>query len=82
VVAPQQTLVANLTATEGSSSGILAGYPAGTSRPGTSSVDYGKGQTIANQAILATGDGTADIYNGSSGTVQVIVDCFGYFSTG
>jgi hypothetical protein len=82
VVAPQQTLVANITATEGSSSGFLAGYPAGMTRPGTSSVNYSKGQTIANQAILATGDGTADIYNSSSGTVDVIVDCLGYFSTG
>lgn len=82
VVAPQQTLVANITATNGSSSGFLAGYPAEITSPGTSSVNYGKGQTIANQAILATGDGSADIYNGSSGSVDVIVDCFGYFSTG
>jgi hypothetical protein len=82
VVAPQQTLVANVTATGGSSGGDLIVYPAGTSRPGTSNLNYNEGQTIANLAIAATGDGTADIYNASSGTVQVIVDCSGYFSTG
>jgi hypothetical protein len=82
IIAPQQTPVANITAVGGSSSGFLAVYPAGISRPGTSTVDYSKGQTIANLAIAATGDGTADIYNDSSGTIEVVVDLFGYFSTG
>jgi hypothetical protein len=82
IVAPQQTPVANVTVTDGSSGGDLIVYPAGTSRPGTSNVNYIKDQTIANLAIAATGDGTADIYNDSSGTVEVIVDCSGYFSTG
>jgi hypothetical protein len=82
IVAPQQTPVANVTVTGGSSGGDLVVYPAGTSRPGTSNLNYVKGQTIANLAIAATGDGTADIYNDSSGTVEVIVDVSGYFSTG
>jgi hypothetical protein len=82
VVAPQITMVANLTAVESTTSGFLVAYPAGTSRPGTSSVDYDTDQTIADLAIVATGDGTADIYNDSSGSVDVIVDCLGYFSAG
>jgi hypothetical protein len=82
IVAPQQTPVANVTVTGGSSGGNLTVYPAGTSRPGTSNLNYIKDQTIANLAIAATGDGSADIYNDGSGTVEVIVDCSGYFSTG
>ena len=82
VVAPNPTVVANVTAVDGSSNGFLIGYPAGITRPGTSSLNYIKGQAIANLDMAATGSGTADLYNNSSGTVELVIDCFGYLSTG
>jgi hypothetical protein len=83
VVAVNPTLVLNVTAVAGVDAGYLTIYPDGTSKPGTSNIDYpGAPGAIANLALAATGSGTADIYNNSSGTVQVVVDCLGYFSAG
>ncbi|HVB41822.1 MAG TPA: DNRLRE domain-containing protein [Streptosporangiaceae bacterium] len=82
VAAVNPTLVLNVTVVDGTSSGYLTIYPDGTSKPSTSNMDYAAAEVVANLALAATGGGTADIYNASSGTVQVVVDCLGYFSTG
>jgi hypothetical protein len=82
VVAPDPTMVLNVTALDSTSSGFLVDYPAGTTRPGTSNLNYTTGEIIPNLALAATGNGTADIYNDSPGTVNVVVDCFGYLSVG
>jgi hypothetical protein len=50
------------------------------SRRCTSNLNYTTGQTIANLSLAQTGAGGVDVYNASSGTVQVIADCLGYFS--
>lgn len=58
----------------------LAAYPAGTSRPGTSTLNLAPGQTASNQA--ATGLGAQqgiDVYN-HAGNTHVVVDVFGYFA--
>ncbi|MGO4804479.1 hypothetical protein AB4089_05065 [Arthrobacter sp. 2MCAF15] len=69
----------NLTVTEAKSFGFVTAYPAGQTAPGTSNLNYGKGQTIANFAIVPIGaDGKINIRNTSSGSVQAIVDVVGY----
>lgn len=77
-------VVANLTATEPTASGNLEAYPVGTTRPGVSNVNFGKGQTIANLALLdnsATTGADTEVYNDSTGTDQLIIDVFGYFTS-
>jgi hypothetical protein len=82
VVAPAADLVLNVTAVESTTGGDLIVYPAGAGVPGASNLNYSTGVTTANLALGATGGGDVDIHNGSAGTVQVVVDCFGYFSAG
>jgi hypothetical protein len=82
VVAPSPTLLLNVTAIGGSAAGFLVAYPAGTSEPATSNIDYAAGEVVANLVLGATGGGTAEIDNASSGTVDLDVDCSGYLSSG
>ena len=45
-----------------------------------SNLNFSKGQTTANLAVVPVGaDGKISIYNGSSGSVQLIADIAGYF---
>ena len=74
-------VVMNLTATAPNADGYLTAYPDGLSRPSTSALNYAKGQTVANLAIVPIGaDGRIKISNASSGTVQVVADIVGYYS--
>jgi 5-hydroxyisourate hydrolase-like protein (transthyretin family) len=74
-------LALNATATASSASGHLRLFPADRARPTVSTVNYGAGQTRANNAIIALSpSGGMTIYVGQpSGTVHVIVDVTGYF---
>jgi hypothetical protein len=70
-----------VTVTQPQAAGFLTVYPYGTALPGTSNVNFTAGQTIANvvttqNIVSLIGIG---IYNGSSGTVQIVVDEEGYF---
>ena len=72
----------NLTVTDTTGNGFLTAYPDGTPLPNTSNVNFAKGQTVANFAILPVGaDGKLDLADSTSS--DVIVDIVGYFdSTG
>ncbi|MEO8055276.1 MAG: hypothetical protein ABI768_08985 [Acidobacteriota bacterium] len=73
---------ANLTVTLGTAQGFLTILPADVAQPVVSNINFNVGQTRANNAILRlSGDGTGRItvFNGSAGTVHVIVDVNGYF---
>jgi hypothetical protein len=76
------TMVANTTVTNAKGGGYLSVYPGGASRPATSNVNFGSGQTVANLAILSTTGPyqELDVYNGATGSVDVIFDVFGYFA--
>lgn len=70
----------NLTATNEQSGGYITAYPDGDGRPNVSSVNFTVGDTVANYAIVSVAsDGAIDLYNGSSGTVQLVADVSGYF---
>lgn len=74
--------VLNVTVTAPQQAGWLAAYPDTTGTPGTASLSFARGQTVANLVIVPLNNGVADLFNGSRGTVQVIGDLQGYFSAG
>ena len=68
-------MIANVTVTQPKAGGYLTVYPGGAARPGTSNLNFMAGQTVANLVVTGVGgNGSINIYNGSSGTVQIIVD--------
>jgi hypothetical protein len=73
-------VVANVTVTGPTAPSFLTVYPAGTTRPTPSNIDFTAGETVANLVITAlSSTGTIDIYN-HVGTVNVIVDVTGYYT--
>ncbi len=72
----------NVTVVTPQTGGYLTLYPDGGSRPTASNLDFGAGQVIANAVIVPVGsDGKIDVYNGSGGSANVLVDVVGYYST-
>lgn len=72
----------NITATAATAAGFITAY-AGDTRPNTSNLNYGPGQTVANFAVTpVAADGTVSFTNSSSGTVQIIADTSGYYVSG
>ena len=70
----------NVTVTSTASSSFLTVYPAGSTRPTASSLNWVKGATVANVVIAPVGsNGTVEIYN-YSGSTDVVVDIEGYYS--
>ncbi len=77
-----RTITVNLTVTAASAAGNLRVYPTDLGMPLTSTINFGVGQTRANNAslLLATdGSGTISVKNDAPGTVHLIVDVNGYF---
>ena len=76
-------VVVNLTVTEPTSNGWIAAYPDQTRLPNISNLNFTKGQTDANLAVVPVGsDGRIALHNGSPGTVQLLADVSGYFLSG
>ena len=76
------TFVFNVTVTNAKSNGYLTVYPDGANRPSTSNINFRTGQTLANQIFVQAGnDGSIDFYNDGTGTVDVIADLLGMFTT-
>jgi hypothetical protein len=77
-------LVANLTAITPSQSGYLTVFPAGSIQPVISDVNFSAHVTaVPNMTVtkLGTND-SLEIYNGSSGSVDVALDVTGFFTGG
>ena len=63
--------------------GYLTVWPSGMSRPDTSTLNFQQGQTIANAVIVPVGpDGKIQVFNGSPGSVHVVVDASSYTVAG
>ena len=73
--------VINLTVTEPQKSGHLTAYPDGAPRPNASNLNFSAGETVPNLVIVPLTNDVADIANASSGTVQMVADLEGYFSS-
>ncbi|HEX4791679.1 MAG TPA: PKD domain-containing protein, partial [Actinospica sp.] len=83
VPADATAVVLNLTVADATAvSGYLSAYPAGAAAPISSNVNFVKGVSVANMAIVQVGaNGDVELYNGSGGTVDLIADTSGYFAT-
>lgn len=72
--------VLNVTATAPTATGFLTVYPAAL--PTASTLNFTPGMTVPNQTtVQANGGGGAWVYNGSSGSVQVVADESGWYFT-
>ena len=74
-------ILVNVTAVDPSAGGYLAVYPDGETRPGTSTLNFSKGETLANLAVVPVVDGKIDLVNGAAGTVDILADVSGYYTT-
>jgi hypothetical protein len=76
-------LAVSITVSDSSSAGVLAAYGTGAPASLTSLLNWNAGDIVSNLAILSPGAGgslTIDLYGGS-GSAQVLIDVFGWFST-
>lgn len=72
-------VVLNVTVTGATNEGYVTAYPTGLAVPGSSTIDFFAGQTVANLAVVAVGrGGEISIYN-ALGWTQVIVDIEGWY---
>jgi len=72
----------NMTVTQAAAAGDLKLFATGTAIPTATTINFGRNQTRANNAIVALssdGTGRIDIKNDATGTVHVIIDVNGYF---
>ena len=83
VPANAAAVVFNLTVTEPAEDGFAIAYPAGSSRPGTSNVNFAAGQTVPNLVTVPVGArGRVALFNGSAGSTEFIADIAGYYLPG
>ena len=78
------SVIMNTTATGGSQNSFVTVYPDGTTKPNSSNLNFGVGQTIPNLVMVKLGSapgsqGKIDIAN-ANGTVDIIGDVVGYFA--
>ena len=70
-----------VTETEGGAGGFVAAFPAGTTWPGTSTVNwFGPGQNLATAAVLALGGDRQLTLRGGVAAAHVVVDVTGYIA--
>jgi hypothetical protein len=75
-------VVLNATITGPNANSYLTAWPTGVTRPTISNLNFGAGQTIPNLVTVAVGtNGKVSVYN-NQGTVHVVLDVVGYYSTG
>ena len=73
----------NITVVNTALSGYLSVYPASSSyQPsGSSALNWVQGKIVPNLVIVKlSASGAVDIYDGSGGTVDVVVDVAGWYS--
>jgi hypothetical protein len=83
VPADAKAVVLNVTATTPTKTGFVTVFPTGSPKPTVSNLNYTAGRTVPNLVTVALGtSGQVSLYNGSSGTVNLIADVAGYYLTG
>lgn len=70
----------NVTVTKPEVNGYITVFPDGAAQPLASNLNFLGGETIPNQVTVALTDGKINLYNGSGGTVQLVVDLEGWFT--
>ena len=83
VPAGVSAVAVNVTVTAGTAAGHITAYPSGVARPNTSLLNFPAARTMADLTMLPVGaDGKILLYNGSTGSAQLIVDVAGYYTIG
>ncbi len=73
----------NITVADETAGGYITAYADGASRPTTSSLNFAAHQIVPNMAIVpVAADGKIELFNGSAGTTDLIVDVAGYYGNG
>jgi subtilisin family serine protease len=72
-------VVMNSTVADGTAGGYLTVYPAGTSLPLASDLNFSKGEAVANLTTVKIGSNGEDNFYNASGTVDAIADVVGYY---
>ena len=81
--APVNAVALTITAVSPTGVGWLTVSPTGGTRPLASTVNFLPGRTTPNSTIVKTGTGgSVDVFNGSTGTVDVLADLTGYWTGG
>lgn len=75
------SVVLNVTVTAPQKAGYVTVLPDGQPLPTVSNLNFSAGQTIPNLVVVPVVDGAIDFYNGSGGTVQVIADVDGWYTS-
>jgi hypothetical protein len=80
IPATAKSVAVNLTVVQASSGGHLAAFPAGQGLPLASTMNFGAGQTRANNAVLSLSAGGAiSVFNGAAGPANFLLDVTGWF---
>jgi hypothetical protein len=75
-------VVINTTVTASTTAGFVTDFPAGTAMPQTSTINFTRGRTVANRAIVpVSADGKISFFN-AAGITQLVIDVSGYFTDG
>ncbi len=69
--------VMNVTVTQPKASGFITAYDSSHSPPNASNLNFHAGDTVPNLVMVGPNPG---LYNSSTGTTELIVDMFGYFT--
>ncbi|HEY4990616.1 MAG TPA: hypothetical protein VII33_00865, partial [Nakamurella sp.] len=73
-------VVLTVTVVAPTSPGHIIAYADGTTRPGTSNVNFPAAATVADLAVVPVGaNGKIDLYNASAGPTPLIADVAGYY---
>ncbi|MEP6563451.1 MAG: hypothetical protein ABJD68_20515, partial [Nakamurella sp.] len=76
-------VVMNVTVTSPTGFGFVTAYADGAVRPLASNLNFLPGQTVPNLVVVPVGgDGKVRLFNGSTGTVDLIADIAGYYIGG
>jgi hypothetical protein len=71
-------VILNVTVTQPTAPGYVTVYPDGQDAPLASNLNFTAGKTVPNLVVVPVGvDGSVDLYNGSTGTVQLVGDVAG-----
>lgn len=80
VPASATAVVLNVTVTGPAADGYFTVWPDGTAKPVASSLNWFAGQTVPNRVMVGLGSGKIDVFLGSAGPANLVIDVSGYFS--
>jgi len=82
VTATAEAVALNVTAVSPTANGVVTVYPSGTTLPDASNLNYYSGENVPNLVVVGVGsDGEVRFHNGSTGSVQLVADLEGCYST-